>query len=468
MEDVNLVWIWSLFLPSVSSITDILDVAYDEILQRQTMKILKRIPDLKKSEREDMDISDKQLFDTFEIVKEEFLRLLIFSNFIDNFKKNYESNSKFLDTMETRLHKMEDAIGFSLINNIKLTKTGVNDWNMFFLRIGYAQKNAKDLLNLFLDLKERTKERPGYSEKHLTTIENFKLDSEQVKEWIDSQKNLDLISFIEGKELKSLTQEQWKDLCFKRWSFLRDYFYAGSMKEQSPADLARYYEHLTYVRDTQFNDKFSIEKKYLTHISDDKVFNGGFKYAPYSCKTSAEDYHKDIIADFEPTYSWQQLFIKLDIEEAILRLTVNPNFREIHRKFDAASNLLTNFAMPVLPTKTIKSGYYYVASYIERLTNCRVLTIQGTKNCTTGQPELVDNIRKGLWKLGNLGFCDKIEKLNIKALNFNDGNTAMNTKIEGIYQTLTNLVSLQFDNTSILNLKKYKIAKDIIESKPNL
>lgn len=44
----------------------------------------------------------------------------------------------------------------------------------------------------------------------------------------------------------------------------------------------------------------------------------------------------------------------------------------------------------------------------------------------------------------------------------------MNTKIEGIYQTLSNLVSLQYDNTSILNLKKYKIAKDIIEGKPNL
>ena len=291
MEDVNLVWVWALFLPSVSSISDILDVAYDEILQRQAMKILKRIPDLKKSEREDMDISDKQLFDTFEIVKEEFLRLLIFSNFVDNFKKHYESNTQFLDTMEARLHKMEDAIGFSLINNIKLTKSGVNDWNMFFLRIGYAQKSAKDLLNIFLDLKERTKERPGYSEKHLTTIENFKLDSEQVKEWIDSQKNLDLLSFVEGNALKSLTQEQWRDLCFKRWSFLRDYYYAGSMNKQSPADLAKYYEHLTYVRDTQFNDKFSIEKNYLTHISDDKVFDGGFKYAPYSCKTSAEDYH---------------------------------------------------------------------------------------------------------------------------------------------------------------------------------
>ena len=122
----------------------------------------------------------------------------------------------------------------------------------------------------------------------------------------------------------------------------------------------------------------------------------------------------------------------------------------------------------MLPIKTIKSGYYYVASYIERLKDCRVLTIHGTKNCTAGLPELIDNIRKGLWKLGNLGFCGKIQKLTIKALNFNDGNTAMNTKIESIYQTLTNLVSLQFDNTSILNLKKYKIAKDIIEGKPNL
>ena len=199
MEDINIIWIWALFVPSIESISDLLDVAYDELLQRQTMKILKRVPDLKKTDREDMDISEKQLFDTFEVVKDEFLRLLIFSNYVDNFKKQYESNSKFLETMETRLHKIEDAFGFSLINNIKLTKSGVNDWNMFFLRIGYAQKNSKDLLNLFLELKDRTKDRPGYSEKHLATIENFKLDSEQVKEWIDSQRNLDLISFIDGK-----------------------------------------------------------------------------------------------------------------------------------------------------------------------------------------------------------------------------------------------------------------------------
>lgn len=408
IEDLNIVWVWALFLPSVTSISDLLDVVYDELLQRQTMKILKRIPDLKKADREDMDISEKQLFDTFEIVKEDFLRMLIFSNYTDNFKKSYESNSKFLEKMETRLHKIEDDFGNSLINNIRLTKSGVNDWNMFLLRIGYAQKNAKDLLNLFLDLKERTKDRPGYSEKHLTTIENFKLDSEQVKEWIDSQRNLDLISFIDGKQLKSLTQEQWKNLCFKRWSFLRDFYYAGSMNTLSPADLAKYYEHLTYIKGAQFNDKSNLQQKYITHVSDNKVFDGGFKYAPYSCKTSAEDYHKDLIADYESTYSWDQLFVKLDIEEAINRLSVNPNFNEIHRKFDAVSELLSNFAIPVLCTKTIKSGYYYVASFIERLTNCRVLTIQGSKDCIKGTPELIDNIRKGLWKLGNLGFCGKI------------------------------------------------------------
>ena len=108
MEDINIVWIWALFLPSVSSISDILDVAYDELLQRQTMHILRRIPDLKKADKEDMDISDKQLLDTFEIVKEEFQRLLIFSNYADNFKKHYETNGAFLDKMESRLHKMED------------------------------------------------------------------------------------------------------------------------------------------------------------------------------------------------------------------------------------------------------------------------------------------------------------------------------------------------------------------------
>lgn len=80
--------------------------------------------------------------------------------------------------METRFHKIEEEFGSSVINNIKLTKAGVNDWNMFFMRIGYPQKNFQQLTNLFLELKEKTKDRIGYSEKHLTTIENFKLDAD--------------------------------------------------------------------------------------------------------------------------------------------------------------------------------------------------------------------------------------------------------------------------------------------------
>jgi hypothetical protein len=56
----------------------------------------------------------------------------------------------------------------------------------------------------------------------------------------------------------------------------------------------------------------------------------------------------------------------------------------------------------------------------------------------------------------------------MKDINFDTSSSNISNFIEEIYNSLEGLVSLEFNNTNLLCMKKYKIGKHIIENKPNL
>lgn len=161
--------------------------------------------------------------------------------------------------------------------------------------------------------------------------------------------------------------------------------------------------------------------------------------------------------------------MKLDIEEAILRLNQNPDFFAIHRKFDAAAPLVTNFRLYLIKTDKLKSGFYYLASYLQRLTHCKILTIRDRCYNKPVDINIATNFKKGFWKLRTQTKegC-KIQKLILKDVQFEEKSTNIANVMEELYNSLTGLISLEFNNTNLLRMKKYKIGKAIIENKPEL
>lgn len=110
MENLNMVFVWLLFLEGIES-SEVLNTLFGELMQRQMIKIVSRLPDLMKEEREEMFLEEEKVFGTFELVESDFIEMLTFLNYVDNFKKVYASNESFLEAMENRAHKIEDKFG---------------------------------------------------------------------------------------------------------------------------------------------------------------------------------------------------------------------------------------------------------------------------------------------------------------------------------------------------------------------
>lgn len=105
-----MVFVWLLFLEGIES-SEVVNTLFGELMQRQMIKIVSRLPDLMKEEREEMFLEEEKVFGTFELVESDFIEMLTFLNYVDNFKKVYASNESFLEAMENRAHKIEDKFG---------------------------------------------------------------------------------------------------------------------------------------------------------------------------------------------------------------------------------------------------------------------------------------------------------------------------------------------------------------------
>lgn len=256
------------------------------------MKIVDILPDLNKEDRDDMLLEQENVMQTFKEVKNEFIQLLVFSNYSEKYSQAYSSNEEFLKSMKERSSLISNDFGRETIHILKHLKTNIDSWSTFFFQAGLPSKNLSDMINLFIEQTRILAKRPGYCKKYKSTIENFKLADEQVGEWIDRQKDLDLSNYIKEKKLEELSCDQWKELCFKRWPWMKEFIkseYSGSF---GPAEVAIEYD----ARESRSSGIFNITCDYDNFNT---LYNN-----KYSVDTPPEKYY-DSIKNYETGYSWQ-------------------------------------------------------------------------------------------------------------------------------------------------------------------
>jgi hypothetical protein len=75
-----------------------------------------------------------------------------------------------------------------------------------------------------------------------------------------------------------------------------------------------------------------------------------------------------------PSTTWKQLFLRLDLEDFLLYIDMNPDFTSFYEKLEVCKFASVNtLLVPLVTIKNLKSGYFYLTSLLSKLTTLKHL-----------------------------------------------------------------------------------------------
>lgn len=161
-------------------------------------------------------------------------------------------------------------------------------------------------------------------------------------------------------------------------------------------------------------------------------------------KKKGIDYKKPRIE--MPETSWKQLFLRLDLEDFLLYIDMNPDFNSFYEKLEVCkASGVNTLLVPIIEINQIKSGYYYLTALLSRMTGLKYIEFTGLPQ----RNQITDKTAKAI-KKGFHNFLEGGGKLEI--LSFHN-LTVYKDFSDSLFEYLTNshyLRSLRFENTNML------------------
>lgn len=79
-----------------------------------------------------------------------------------------------------------------------------------------------------------------------------------------------------------------------------------------------------------------------------------------------------------PETDWKRLFLRLDLEDFLKYIDMNPDFTTFYEKLEVCyRNNVSTLLIPIVEVNNIKSGYYYITSLLAKITTLKYLEFSG-------------------------------------------------------------------------------------------
>jgi hypothetical protein len=79
-----------------------------------------------------------------------------------------------------------------------------------------------------------------------------------------------------------------------------------------------------------------------------------------------------------PSMSWKTLYMRLDLEEFLLQIDMNPTFEDLYKKLELCKFVgLNTLVIPVTSVENLKSGYHYLCAVLTKLTTLKYVDLCG-------------------------------------------------------------------------------------------
>lgn len=413
---------------------DIINHYFSEQLDRQVLWILKKIPELE-DDTSTIVVDENRIEVTFASTVIGYLLVVFYKDYTDIIKKEYKTWDNLLDSLSSNFCKVDRGIEDQLQHKFIDALENLKSYKQFFSRVGLAQKSNEEMTQLLKSAVANSRRKNYHGD--VDDVVGLPSIQQQAKEYLKASTSL--MDFIDSEgKLQVATETVWKDRCLKRWTWIEWYLKSDYTKIRSAAEVAK------TVDDFDHSLKLSISE---LPDSRDTYTNRGKSIFEGSLQKPIT------IADYKDNFTWEELYIKMDIEESTRFINYEQDFISLYTKIDAIAEKLTTLTLFIVPTNYLKSGYYYLCSILSKLSNLRCLTLKPCEVDTLSYKAL-NNLRKGMTNLKKNG-C-KIEKITVRDTTFQMKREAS----EAIYQffeDIPTLESLIISNTNILEAKENRL-----------
>jgi hypothetical protein len=225
-------------------------------------------------------------------------------------------------------------------------------------------------------------------------------------------------------EEKISQEKDWREMCISRWSWIKEVLLADpTLSSHEIAALA-----------LEFTEK-GVTK------TEDRI-----------TKLIKEDYKDSHIKCNEPKIKipetdWKRLFLRLDLEDFLKYIDMNPDFTSFYEKLEVCSkNNVNTLLLPVVEVNNIKSSYYYITALLSKITTLKFLEFSGLPQINN---KLNDKAAKAI-KKGLNNFYDSKGRLEILTFNQLIISSDLSDCLFDYLKKTDGLVSLRFIKTNVL------------------
>lgn len=153
---------------------------------------------------------------------------------------------------------------------------------------------------------------------------------------------------------KQMNEASWKEVCLSRWAWIREAM--------------------------EVNPEWSAQELY--HHSLENLLQGDSLphnrlFRDVNNKWREQKIQVQLPQQTHPDFNFEQLFLKLDLEDTLLYFDQNPDFQSFYEKLEIAAPKLHSITIPVINIKNLKSGYHFYTQTLSKLTKLTHLLICG-------------------------------------------------------------------------------------------
>ena len=148
-----------------------------------------------------------------------------------------------------------------------------------------------------------------------------------------------------------------------------------------------------------------------------------------------------------PRATWKEIFLRLDLEDFLLHIDMNPDFSAFYEKLEVCkASKINTLLVPIIQINNIKSGYYYLTALLTKLPTIKYLEFSGLPQ----MHNMINEKAAKAIKKGLINFKEGGGKLDM--LKFQ--NVTVNKDLSDclfVYLSETDqLRSLEFNKTNLL------------------
>ena len=149
-----------------------------------------------------------------------------------------------------------------------------------------------------------------------------------------------------------------------------------------------------------------------------------------------------------PTIDWKQLFLRLDLEDFLLTIDMNPDFKDFYEKLEVCKfSKLNTILIPFIEIHNVKSGHFYLTALLSKMTTLKYVEFSGLPNMSN---VLTEKAAKAM-KKGFTNFIKDGGKLEILSYYNLQVNKDLSDLIFTYICETDSLTSLRFAKTNVFN-----------------